>query len=125
MVAGLSTGSNPPNTLSSARLDADGNRETVILNIINAFSNLYKSRATITIVRKTWNNQSAGERFFQYGKKWFTGETIFESKLQSSNMELALLDAESNWKLAGVNMSLMLGLPEIPCCSPILSALNQ
>jgi hypothetical protein len=34
-----------------------------------------------------------------------------KTELQSSNLELALLDAENNQKLASVNMSLMLGLP--------------
>jgi outer membrane protein len=32
--------------------------------------------------------------------------------LQTSNIELSLLDAENNWRLANINMNLMLGLPE-------------
>src|SRR3954468_16056452 len=36
----------------AARLDADDNREAVILNIINAYSNLYKSGSTVNLVRE-------------------------------------------------------------------------
>ena len=32
--------------------------------------------------------------------------------MQVSNTELSLLDAQNNWKLANINMDLMLGLPE-------------
>jgi outer membrane protein TolC len=35
-----------------------------------------------------------------------------KAELQASNIELSLLDAENNWKLANINMNLMLGLPE-------------
>ena len=35
-----------------------------------------------------------------------------KSELQSSNIELSVLDAENNRKIANVNMNLMLGLPE-------------
>jgi outer membrane protein TolC len=37
---------------------------------------------------------------------------LLKVSLQTSNIELALLDAESNYKLAGINMAVMLGLPE-------------
>ena len=37
---------------------------------------------------------------------------LLKSELQSSNIELSVLDAENNRKIANVNMNLMLGLPE-------------
>jgi len=37
---------------------------------------------------------------------------LLKASLQASNIELALLDAETNYKLACVNMNLMMGLPE-------------
>ena len=37
---------------------------------------------------------------------------LLKAELQSSNIELTLLDAQSNYKLACVNMNLMMGLPE-------------
>ena len=37
---------------------------------------------------------------------------LLKSQLQTSNIELSLLDAENNLNLANVNMNLMLGLPE-------------
>ncbi|MGN6618237.1 MAG: TolC family protein, partial [Ilyomonas sp.] len=37
---------------------------------------------------------------------------LLKAELQFSNTQLSLLDAENNWKLANVNMNLMLGLPD-------------
>ena len=37
---------------------------------------------------------------------------LLKAQLQTSNIELSLADAESNWRLANINMDIMLGLPE-------------
>jgi outer membrane protein len=50
---------------------------------------------------------------------------LLKAALQSSNLELALLDAESNYTLAGVNMALMLGLPEHTVLSADSASLQQ
>jgi outer membrane protein TolC len=48
---------------------------------------------------------------------------LLKVELQSSNTELALLDAESNYKLSSINMDLMLGLPEATMLAPDSSSL--
>ncbi len=37
---------------------------------------------------------------------------LLKVQLQTSNIELSLADAESNWRLANINIDIMLGLPE-------------
>ena len=37
---------------------------------------------------------------------------LLKAQLQQSNIELSLLEAENNFKITAINMTLMLGLPE-------------
>jgi outer membrane protein len=98
----------------AARLDAANDKEGVILNTINAYDNLYKSRAAVDLVKE--NLGSAQERVKQFTNLEKNGllarNDLLKAELQASNIELSLLDAESNWKLANIAMDLMLGLPE-------------
>ncbi|MCB0709889.1 MAG: TolC family protein, partial [Chitinophagaceae bacterium] len=48
---------------------------------------------------------------------------LLKAELQSSNIELSLLDAESNYKIACVNMNIMMGLPEQTVLIPDKSGL--
>ena len=47
---------------------------------------------------------------------------LLKAQLQQSNVELALLDAENNWKLTNINMNLMLGLPDNTVLMPDTAA---
>lgn len=98
----------------ATKLDAENDQEGVILNTINAFDNLYKSKAAADLVKE--NLESARERVKQFTNLEKNGllarNDLLKVELQASNTELALLDAENNWKLANIAMDLMLGLPE-------------
>lgn len=111
----------------AARLDADEDREAVIFNTVNAFSNLYKSGAAVNIVKE--NLQQSNQRVKDFSNLEKNGllarNDLLKVSLQSSNIELALLDAESNFKLASVNMALMLGLPEQTLLIPDSVSLQQ
>ncbi|MGI8633871.1 MAG: TolC family protein, partial [Segetibacter sp.] len=98
----------------AAKLDADNDREAVVLNTINAFDNLYKSGAAVTLV--TENLEGARQRVKDFSNLEKNGllprNDLLKAQLQQSNIELSLLDAGNNWKLANINMDLMLGLPD-------------
>lgn len=98
----------------ATKLDAENDREEIIFTTIDAYNNLYKSKAAVDLVNE--NLQSARERateFFSLEKNGLLPRNeLLKSQLQVSNTELALLDAQNNWKLANINMDLMLGLPE-------------
>lgn len=98
----------------AAKLDADNDREEIILNTINAYTNLYKSRAAVDLVNESL--QTANQRVKQFSDLEKNGllarNELLKAQLQASNMELALLDAQNNWQLANINMNLMIGLPE-------------
>ncbi|HEY5408073.1 MAG TPA: TolC family protein [Ginsengibacter sp.] len=98
----------------AATLDAESDKESVILNTIDAYTNLYKARVTVDVVKENLHQSlqrdSVLSRLEQNGL--LARNDLLKAELQSSNIELSVLDAESNQRIATVNMNLMLGLPE-------------
>ncbi|GAB2830971.1 TolC family protein [Ferruginibacter profundus] len=96
------------------KLDADNDRSAVIMNTINACINLFKAREAISLVKE--NLEQSNQRVKDLSNLEKNGllarNDLLKAELQSSNIELTLLDAESNYRLACVNMNLMMGLPE-------------
>jgi outer membrane protein len=98
----------------AVKLDAENNRGLVIMNITNACINLYKAKEAITLVKE--NLAQSQQRVKDLSNLEKNGllprNDLLKAELQSSNTELTLLDAESNFKLACVNMNIMIGWPE-------------
>jgi outer membrane protein TolC len=98
----------------ATKLEAENDREEIIFNTIDAYNNLYKSKAAVDLV--TENLQSSQQRVTEFSSLEKNGllprNDLLKAQLQASNTELSLLDAQNNWKLANINMNLMLGLPE-------------
>jgi outer membrane protein len=98
----------------ATRLDADKNREDVIQNTIAAYSNLYKAKAAVALVKE--NQKESLQRVKDFTNLEQNGllarNDLLKAQLQESNIELSLMDAESSLKIANINMDLLLGLPE-------------
>lgn len=111
----------------AAKLDADDNREAITLNAINAYSNLYKAEAAVALVKDNLVQSNQRVKDFTNLEKngLLARNDLLKVALQSSNIELTLLDAESNYTLASVNMALMLGLPEHTVLSADSVSLQQ
>ena len=111
----------------ATQLDAENDKEGVIQNTIDAFSNLYKAKAAADLVKESLNQ--AEQRAKEFGNLEKNGllarNDLLKAQLQASNTELSLLDAENNWKLSTVNMNLMLGLPEETILVPDSSSLKK
>ncbi|HEX7905654.1 MAG TPA: TolC family protein [Chitinophagaceae bacterium] len=97
----------------AAHLDAEDDKEEVIQTTIEAFATLFKANTAVMLMKE--NLQQAQQRTKDLGNLEKNGllarNDLLKAELQSSNVELSLLDAENNWQLANVNMNLMLGLP--------------
>jgi outer membrane protein len=108
-------------------LDAENNKEEVIENTIEAYINLYKAGAAVTLYNE--NLAQAQQRVKDFANLEKNGllarNDLLKAQLQESNVELALLDARNNFELANVNMDLMLGLPENNILSADSSLINQ
>ena len=114
----------------AARLNADENKDAIIFNSISAFSNLYKARAAVELVKEYLDQSNKRVKDFSNLEKngLLARNDLLKAELQSSNIELTLLDVENNLQLASVNMALMLGLPEktilIPDSASLIKVVN-
>lgn len=94
-------------------LDAEANKEEVIQNTIEAFANLFKAKTAVRLMKE--NLEQSKERVREFTNLEKNGllarNDLLKAELQSSNIELSLLDAENNWQVANLNMDLLLGLP--------------
>lgn len=95
-------------------LDAENNKEGVILNAINAYINLYKAAVTVSVVKENLKQAQQQDSVFSHLEQngLLARNDLLKSELHTSNIELSLLDAQSNLKTATVNMDLMIGYPE-------------
>jgi outer membrane protein len=98
----------------AVKLDAENNRSAVILNAISAFVNLFKAKETVTLVKEDLDQSRKRDTDFSNLEKngLLARNDLLKGQLQTSNIELTLFDAQSNWKLSNVNMNILLGLPE-------------
>src|SRR5450432_944712 len=98
----------------AVKLDAENNRSAVILNAISAFVNLFKAKETVTLVKEDLDQSRKRDTDFSNLEKngLLARNDLLKGQLQTSNIELTLFDAQSNWKLSDVNMNILLGLPE-------------
>lgn len=98
----------------AAKLDAATDKEEIIQNTLNAYSNLYKAQAAVELVKE--NLKSAQERSRELSNLEKNGllarNDLLKADLQTSNIELALMDAEADLNMATINMNLMIGLDE-------------
>jgi outer membrane protein len=97
----------------AAKLDAEDDKDEVIQTTIEAFATLFKAKTAVRLVKE--NLAQSQQRSKDLGNLEKNGllarNDLLKAELQSSNIELNLLDAENNLQLANVNMDLMLGLP--------------
>lgn len=98
----------------AAKLDVENDREEVIQNTIAAYSNLYKAKAAVDMVKENLreSKQRVGDFTSLEKNGLIARNDLLKVELQQSNVELSLLDAENNFKITYINMDLMLGLPE-------------
>lgn len=97
----------------ASKLDAENNEDEVIQNTIEAFANLFKAKNAVALMKENLQQSQEREKDFSNMEKngLLARNDLLKAELQSSNIELNLLDAENNWQLANINMNLMLGLP--------------
>lgn len=111
----------------AATLDADQDREEVIMNTIDAFNNLYKAKAQVKLINQSL--EQARQRVTDFSNLEKNGllarNDLLKAQLQESNIELSLVDAENNAKLSNINLNLMLGLSDSTDLIPDSTSLQQ
>lgn len=98
----------------ASMLDAENDKDEIAFNAIKSYINLYKSFQAIALVKENLQSSQVRDSNFANLEKngLLARNDLLKSQLQTSTIELSLLDAQTNNKLATVNMNLLLGLPE-------------
>jgi outer membrane protein TolC len=111
----------------AAGLDADNDREDVILNTIDAFANLYKAHANVTLLQENLAQSMKRDSDFANLEKngLLARNDMLKAELQTSTIEYNLVDAQNNEQLADVTMDLLLGLPERTILLPDSTSLQE
>ena len=98
----------------AALLNVENDKENVVYNTMQAYTNLYKSSKTIVVIKENLNasvqRDSLFSRLEQNGI--LARNDLLKAQLTTSNIELSLFDAQNNFNIANINMAMMLGLPE-------------
>ena len=98
----------------AVKLDVDYDRQGVILNTIEAYINFYKSGKVVTLFRESLEQSRRRDTDFLRleNNGLLARNDRLKASLQTSNIELSLLDAQSNNHIANMNLNLMLGIGE-------------
>jgi len=99
--------------LEANKLSVENDKVAIAYNIAQAYNNLFKANQVIQVLSE--NLKAAEERDKNLMSLENNGVLArndrLKANLQTSNIELQLLDAQDNFDLANVNMNLLLGLP--------------
>ncbi|WP_018630909.1 TolC family protein [Niabella aurantiaca] len=100
--------------LEAAKLNTGNDEKAVAYNLIEAYANLFKAARVIDVIKENLaaseNRDSSFIRLENNGL--MARNDRLKAQLQTSDIELQLLEAQHNYNIANVNMDLLLGLPE-------------
>lgn len=113
--------------LEAARLNAGSDKNEIAYNISQAYVNLFKASQVVGVLKE--NLATSQKRDADFLNKENNGiiarNDRLKAQLQTSDIELQLLEAENNYNIANVNMNLLLGLPEQTVLQLDTSFVNQ
>lgn len=97
----------------AAKLDAENDKDEIIQNTIEAFANLFKAKTAVKLMQENLQQSQQREKDFTNLEKngLLARNDLLKAQLQTSGVELNLLDAQNSLQLATINMDIMLGLP--------------
>lgn len=113
--------------LEAAKLNAGSDKNEIAYNISQAYVNLFKASQVVGVLKE--NLAASQKRDADFLNKENNGiiarNDRLKAQLQTSDIELQLLEAENNYNIANMNMNLLLGLPEQTVLVVDTSFVNQ
>ena len=100
--------------IEASKLSTENDKNAIAYNISQAYNNLFKASQTIKVLEENLTaSQKRDETFLKLENNGLLARNDrLKAQLQTSNIELQLLDANNNYNIANINMDLLLGLPE-------------
>ena len=100
--------------IEASKLSTENDKLAIAYNVSQAYNNLFKAGQQIRVLE---DNLTASQKRDESFQKLENNGIIarndrLKANLQTSNIELQLLDAYNNYNIANINMDLLLGLPD-------------
>ncbi|RXM51627.1 MULTISPECIES: TolC family protein [unclassified Chryseobacterium] len=100
--------------VEASKLSTENDKTAIAYNVAQAYNNLFKANQSIKVFEENLNaSQKRDETFLKMENNGLIARNDrLKANLQTSNIELQLLEAKNNYNIANINMDLLLGLPE-------------
>ncbi|TDX86142.1 TolC family protein [Epilithonimonas xixisoli] len=100
--------------VEASKLNAENDKNAIAYNISQAYNNLFKANEVVKLLKENLtSSQKRDESFIKLEKNGVIARNDrLKAQLQTSNIELQLMEAENNYSIANINMDLLLGLPD-------------
>lgn len=100
--------------IEASKLSSENDKLAIAYTISQAYNNLFKASQQIKVLE---DNLTASQKRDESFQKLENNGIIarndkLKANLQTSNIELQLLDANNNFNIANINMDILLGLPD-------------
>lgn len=100
--------------VEASKLNTENDKVAIAYNVAQAYNNLFKASQSIKVLEE--NLSASAKRDVTFLKLENNGVIArndrLKANLQTSNIELQLLEAKNNYNIANINMDLLLGLPD-------------
>lgn len=100
--------------VEASKLNADNDKNAIAYNISQAYNNLFKANEVVKLLKENLTaSQKRDESFIKLENNGVIARNDrLKAQLQTSNIELQLMEAQNNYSIANINMDLLLGLPD-------------
>ncbi|WP_185205174.1 TolC family protein [Chryseobacterium sp. C3] len=100
--------------VEASKLTTENDKVAIAYNVAQAYNNLFKANQSIKVLEENLTaSQKRDETFLKLENNGVIARNDrLKASLQTSNIELQLLEAKNNYNIANINMDLLLGLPE-------------
>ncbi|UOU96962.1 TolC family protein [Chryseobacterium daecheongense] len=100
--------------VEAAKLSTENDKTAIAYNVAQAYNNLFKASQSIKVLEENLTaSVKRDETFLKLENNGVIARNDrLKANLQTSNIELQLLEAKNNYNIANINMDLLLGLPE-------------
>lgn len=100
--------------IEASKLSNENDKIAIAYNVSQAYNNLFKANQAIIVLQENLSaSQKRDESFRRLENNGIIARNDkLKANLQTSNIELQLLEAQNNYSIANINMDLLLGIDE-------------
>lgn len=100
--------------VEASKLNSENDKNAIAYNISQAYNNLFKANEVVKLLKENLtSSQKRDQSFIKLENNGVIARNDrLKAQLQTSNVELQLMEAENNYSIANINMDLLLGLPD-------------